>query len=79
MTEVDQMLPVIKNSKTDIIINSFISYFKYKWKLEICEKLKTGYSDMSQINLTLAEMGLEEDMNDLCMYESELGCEKSDS
>lgn len=79
MTEVDQMLPVIKNSKTDLIVNSFINYFKEKWKLEICEKLKTGYSDMSQINLTLAEMGLEEDMNDLFMYESELGCEKSDS
>ncbi len=79
MTEVDQMLPVIKNNKTDLIVNSFINYFKEKWKLEICEKLKTGYSDMSQINLTLAEMGLEEDMNDLCMYESELGCEQSDS
>jgi len=40
------------------------------------EKLKYGYSEMSQINLTLAEMGFEEDMVDLNNYEARLGCDK---
>lgn len=79
MTEVNQLLPVAKNSKTELLFNSLLCYFKEKWNLEICEKLRIGYCDMSQINSTLAEMGLEEDMYDLYMYESELGCGSSDS
>jgi CopG family transcriptional regulator/antitoxin EndoAI len=42
---------------------------------DIYERLKYGYCEMSQINLTLAELGLEEDMLDLCEYESRLGCD----
>lgn len=76
MTEVDQLLPVIINGKTDLIKEAIILYFKAKWNREICEKLKLGYCEMSQINLTLSEIGLEQDMKDLGIYEARLGCEK---
>lgn len=38
--------------------------------------LRCGYCRMSQINLTLAEVGLVEDMLELKAYEAKLGCEK---
>lgn len=34
--------------------------------------MKNGYREMSQINLYLAEMGLEEDYNELISYENRL-------
>lgn len=76
MTEVDQLLPVNIDGKSEHILEDILLYFKDKWNRDICEKLKRGYYEMSQINLTLAEMGLEQDMMDLCSYETKLGCEK---
>ena len=43
-----------------------------KKKSEIVEKLIQGYKEMSQINLELAEMGLELDVLDLAIYEANL-------
>lgn len=77
MTEVDQMLPMIISNKSDPIIESLIIYIKEKWDRDIYDRLKCGYCEMSQMNLTLAEMGLEEDMSDLDMYVARLGCEIS--
>lgn len=77
MTEVKQMLPMIINNKTDLIIESIILYFQEKWNRDIYEKLKRGYCEMSQINLALAEFGMEQDMSDLDMYEARLGCDVS--
>lgn len=39
------------------------------------QNLRCGYCQMSQINLSLAEMGLVEDMLELRAYEVKLGCE----
>lgn len=77
MTEVDQMLPIIINNESDPLIDSLIVYIKEKWDRDIYDRLKCGYCEMSQINLTLAEIGLEEDMSDLDMYVARLGCEIS--
>lgn len=77
MKEVNQMLPMIINGRSDRIIDSLFKFLKEKWDRDIYEMLRCGYCEMSQINLTLAEMGLEEDMSDLVIYESKLGCEKS--
>ncbi len=50
-----------------------------KRKVEVSERLKDGYLEMSQINLTLAEVGFEQDMMELNVYEARLmGCEKCD-
>jgi CopG family transcriptional regulator/antitoxin EndoAI len=73
--EVDKMLPMIINTKSELIIKNFITSLKKRSDRDIYERLKNGYCEMSQINLTLAEMGLEQDMFDLNMYEARLGCE----
>ena len=68
---------MIYDNELDKSTKSTILYFKNKWIQDICEKLSNGYEEMSQINLTLAEMGLEEDISDLCEYESRLiGCDQ---
>ncbi len=43
-----------------------------KRKVEVSERLKDGYLEMSQINLTLAEVGFEQDMMELNVYEARL-------
>ncbi|NLL80864.1 MAG: hypothetical protein GX231_01005 [Tissierellia bacterium] len=74
MKEVNSMLPMINNN-IDIKMESLVVYLKDNLGCDIYERLKYGYCEMSQINLTLAELGLEEDMLDLCEYESRLGCD----
>lgn len=77
MIEVDAKVPMIYDENLDSSTESVIIYFKNKWIEYICESLCSGYEEMSQINLTLAEMGLEEDINDLREYElGFLGCDK---
>ncbi|MGN9163747.1 CopG family ribbon-helix-helix protein [Tissierellaceae bacterium HCP3S3_D8] len=69
MIEVDQMVPV----KYDGVVNSFREclklYYKEKWIEDLDENLKCGYEEMSELNLTLAEVGLDQDISDLIMYE----------
>ena len=74
MKEVNNMLPML-SSNIDIKMKSLVIYLKENLECDIYEKLKCGYCEMSQINLTLAELGLEEDMLDLCEYEISLGCD----
>ncbi len=72
MVEVDQLLPMIYNGDSNFIIESMKFYFKEKWLRDIYENFKNGYSEMSQINLSLAEIGIEQDMVDLTLYEARL-------
>lgn len=52
-------------------------YLREKRRMEVSEKLKDGYLEMSNINLALAEIGFDQDMKELNMYEINLtGCEK---
>ena len=72
MVEVGQSLPMIYNGDSNFIIESMKFYFKEKWLGDIYDNFKNGYSEMSQINLSLAEIGMEEDMKDLALYEARL-------
>lgn len=72
MIEADQMVPMKYPGKTNFIFESIRSYLVDKTIEEVCETLKNGYYEMSKINLTLAEMGLEEDNTDFIMYEARL-------
>ena len=74
MKEVNNMLPML-SSNIDIKMKSLVVYLKENLECDIYEKLKCGYCEMSQINLTLAELVLEEDMLDLCEYEISLSCD----
>lgn len=72
MVKVDQLLPMIYYGNNDLIIGTMKFYFKEKWLENIYECFKNGYSEMSQINLSLAEIGIEQDMKDLALYEARL-------
>lgn len=72
MVKVDQLLPMIYDGNNDLIIGTMKFYFKEKWLENIYECFKNGYSEMSQINLSLAEIGIEQDMKDLALYEARL-------
>ena len=72
MIEVDQGTALSISGDPDSMMECVKLYFKDKWVKDIYENLKNGYSEMSQINLTLAEIGLEPDMTDLHKYEIRL-------
>lgn len=72
MIETNQMVPMKYNSTTNVIRECLKFYFKEMWIQDIDENLKFGYEEMGQINVTLAEIGLEQDISDLIMYESML-------
>lgn len=72
MIEVDQgtVLDLSRDSIAES--ESAILYFKDKWTRDIYHSFKNGYDEMSQINLSLSEIGLEDDMTDLHKYETRL-------
>ena len=72
MVETNQMVPMKYNDTINVIQECVKFHFKEMWKQDIDENLKHGYREMGRINLTLAEMGLEQDILDLSNYESML-------
>ncbi len=77
LEEVDFIVSMEKKNRSEFIREAMKFYIREKRKVEICEELKNGYKEMSKINLSLAEMGFEQDMEELDVYEANLtGCEK---
>lgn len=77
LQEVDFIVSMEKKNRSEFIKEAMKLYIREKRRMEICEELKNGYKEMSQINLTLAEMGIEQDMVELDNYEAKLtGSEK---
>lgn len=75
--EVDFIVAMEKKNRSEFIKEAMKLYIREKRKVEVYEQLKYGYVEMSKINLTLAEMGLEQDIVELNAYEAKLtGCEK---
>lgn len=72
LEEVDVMVPVEYKNRSDFVIEAMRLYINEKKRIEVAEKMKEGYREMSQINLTLAEIGLEQDILDLVIYEARL-------
>lgn len=72
MIEVDQSTAINLSVDSNAMMECVKLYFKDKWVKDIYENFRNGYNEMSQINLTLAEIGLEPDMTDLHKYEIRL-------
>ena len=72
LEQVDVMVPMQYKNRSDFVIEAMRLFINDKKRLEIIERLKEGYKEMSQINLNLAEFGLEQDGIDLAMYEARL-------
>ena len=54
------------------IVEAMRLFIEEQKKLEIVEKLKNGYKEMSDLNLRLSEMGLDQDNLELALYEQSL-------
>lgn len=72
MIEFNQRIPMKYSVHKDFALEYLKLYFEQRWRNDIYENLKTGYNEMSEINLDLAEIGLECDMEDLYFYETRL-------
>jgi len=72
LEQVDIMVPMEYKSRSEFVIDAMKLFIDEKKRIDIIERLKQGYKEMSQINLNLAEMGLEQDIRDLALYEANL-------
>ena len=72
LEEVDVMVPMESENRSEFVIEAMKLFIDGKKKINISEKLKEGYKEMSKINLVLAEIGLEQDILDLIIYEARL-------
>lgn len=72
LKEVDGLLTVENKNRSEFIREAMRLYIRERKKIQMGERMKKGYEEMSQINLTLAEIGLEEDMRELDKYEVKL-------
>ena len=69
MIELNQIVPMKYSEKCDFALDELKLYFEKRWRKQICKELKHGYSEMSELNLYLAEVGFQCDMEELYYYE----------
>lgn len=75
MKKADDLVIIEKTSKSKFIKEAMELYIREQRKIQMREDMKKGYLEMSQINIKLSEMGLAEDIRELCVYETNLtGC-----
>lgn len=72
LEEVDNIVSIESKNRSEFIREAMKLYLRERKKIQINESMKNGYREMSQINLCFAEMGLEEDYNELINYENRL-------
>ena len=64
LQEVDALTKCKKSSRSNIINSAVRFYLKKQRKAEIREQMKTGYREMADINLKLAEIYFPEESSD---------------
>ncbi len=72
LEEASCMVPMEYKNMSDFVMEAMKLFIEEKKKLEIIEKLKKGYKDMSDLNVRLSEMGLDQDNLELALYELSL-------
>ena len=72
LAEINIMVPMEYRNMSSFVVDTMRFYIEEEKKLEVIEKLKIGYIAMSKLNLRLAEIGLEQDVIDLAIYEANL-------
>lgn len=72
LEEVDDIVSMESKNRSEFIREAMKLYLRERKKIQIKEEMKSGYREMSQINLFLAEIGVEEDLNELINYENRL-------
>lgn len=72
LDEVNDMVPIEYKNMSDFVMEAMKLFIAEKKKLEIIERLKNGYKEMSDLNLKLSEIGIEQDNIELTLYELNL-------
>lgn len=76
LKEIDDMVCHECINRSEFIRNATRFYITEMKRISIMEKMKSGYLEMSEINLTLAEIGLTADNETIMGYETRLAeCE----
>lgn len=72
LDEANDMVPIEYENMSDFVMEAMKLFIAEKKKLEIIERLKNGYKEMSDLNLKLSEIGIEQDNIELTLYELNL-------
>ncbi|MFZ5354463.1 MAG: CopG family ribbon-helix-helix protein [Bacillota bacterium] len=76
LKEIDDLADFECCNRSEFVRNAMRFYMKEMKKINLAEKMKTGYLEMSEINATLAEIGLTADYETIVCYETRLAeCE----
>ncbi|MCG0276447.1 MAG: ribbon-helix-helix protein, CopG family [Thermosediminibacteraceae bacterium] len=76
LKQVDCIKSTEKKNRSELIQDAMRLYLKERERIKMREQLKIGYQEMADINLNIAEFGINEDLKDLMMYEIRLSeCE----
>jgi CopG family transcriptional regulator/antitoxin EndoAI len=73
LREVDNIVSNEKTNRSMLVREAMDFYIKEKHKIELRERMKSGYEEMAEINLGLAEDYLSADNDQQCRYEERLG------
>lgn len=72
LKELDATARLEKKSRSDFVRQAVKLYLKEKRKIEIREKMKAGYLEMSRINTSITEEGSQGEYEDFLSYETRL-------
>ncbi len=72
LEEVDNMICIEQCNRSEFVRKAMKFYLNEVKKVKFVENMKKGYLEMTQINITLAEIGLTADQESICNYESRL-------
>lgn len=76
LKEIDDIAYVECQNRSEFVRNAMRFYIKEMKRMSIIDKMKKGYYEMAEINLTLAEVGLTADNETVNGYETRLAeCE----
>lgn len=76
LKEIDNIVMSEKTNRSEFVRKAMKLYLREKSKIELREKMKNGYLEMANINLSLAELGLSLDISSLENYEVKMAeCE----
>ena len=70
LSEIDFLAKLENNSRNDFIVQIVRSYIKEKRRLELKSMMRTGYLEMAELNLKIANEGLYTDELALSAYEN---------
>lgn len=76
LKEVDNLVDIEQCNRSEFVRKAMKFYLSEVKRISFIENMKKGYLEMTEINITLAEVGLTADYETICRYESRLAeCE----